>query len=160
MKKSLCALMILTLTLCTFAQKRNEICISNINYVRTNTINGGNYLLLRYGYHLTPHFTLKADLATDVVPEHLDDLLTTAHLRYNSNTKKSGPALSASLFYMANFGDGIKPDHYAGSRFVILGFTTDDNDVKIELLPFSIMYDITSEMIFASYELIDLTFLF
>ncbi|MFP4014813.1 MAG: hypothetical protein ACLFVQ_12055 [Chitinispirillaceae bacterium] len=160
MKKAASLLIILAFTLCICAQNRSELCVGNVNYVRTNTINGGNYLFLRYGYQLLPNFTFKCDLATDVVPEHFDDLLTSAHLSYNTNSETSPYSAGISLFYMANFGEGFQPDHYAGSRISILGFTTDDNNVRVELLPFSVMYDITGKTIFSSYEFIDVTFLF
>lgn len=160
MKKATCLLMILAFALSISAQKRSELCIGNVNYVRTNTINGGNYLFLRYGYHLLPNVTFKCDLATDVVPEHFDDLLASAHLSYNTNPENGPYSAGLSLFYMANFGEGIEPDHYAGSRISILGFTTDEKDVRVEFLPFSVMYDLSSKTVFSAYEFIDVTFIF
>ena len=134
---------------------RNELCLGNENYSGTATVNGGNYLFVSYSFQLSRNMALMCRVSSDLVPNFFDDILASVHFRFNTTPGKQSYHRTVSMFGTTNLKQPQKPNYYAGLRLTPFGFTGDNDNIKIEFLPFSWAWDFTGKKSLVSYEFIN-----
>ncbi|KMQ49678.1 hypothetical protein CHISP_3428 [Chitinispirillum alkaliphilum] len=137
--------------------KRNEISIGNDNILKSDFVNGGRYIDLSYSYYVLRRLAFGAKASTDLAPYFFKDFILSSHLTYVPRfSERFGSTLS--IFVLANVSSFERGREYFGFR--LAPFSTTDEDMRIEFLPFSVAYNHELRDFLVSYNFVNFHFKF